>query len=517
MPPLGTPSPFRVPSQRRDAASASASASRSTTRRGPGLAFHTPVRANSRSQFAATPRFIFGSDQGNDNDEIDGSDQDESSSPFAHRIAGSGPVPRRKDTIEDSEDDENHPSRSANRRSLQKVDVETDIDAQFDVLFPPTPDRSKRRRVSSLVSDDDEVQQQQLRPRASRADSICSSSSSGPPSPSAAEGRQGSSSPFSDPRPTDQGATATETPAPFSQKTAARMQTPMPPSSSTKTPFRSHPRFVFSASHSLQTGSSTPSATADTPSSLQQRKRPNFILPRSPSPDADGSPPPALFSPTSHRLHRRGRPRAVSPNYLPGGLAAEVRSWILEMGMKREQQQQQQQRPHNTQSASRYLFTARVDSCSHSMLSSGPMILTRAHLIDSKQDPEGTLQSERLSRNILLLGAPTSHQRAVQNNNPPSSSSSPSTFATTLKSGDVIGVSRGLTWEIDLDKEFLQGQGQTDHHHTASQVILDNESAALNALSPGNDNQQSSTITPGKDKETEKWLVAAEWDLLVKT
>ncbi|KAL1984684.1 hypothetical protein VTN96DRAFT_8810 [Rasamsonia emersonii] len=522
MPPLGTPSPFRIPSQRRDAASATGS----TARRGPGLAFHTPVRPNSRSQFATTPKFIFSqnnTDKGNDIDDIDGSDQDELS-PFlakprassAHRRAAPGPVFRRKDTIEDSEDEERFQSRDANRKSLPggrragTVEDGTDIDAQFDILFPPTPDRSKRRRVSSAVSD--EEVEQRLPRTASPADSIRSSSSSGPPSPSAA-GRQGSSSPFTDPRPPDRGVAAIETPAPSTHKTAARLQTSRPPSSSTKTPFRSHPRFVLSASSgSLQTGSSTPSATADTPSSLQQRKRPNFILPRSPSPDADGnpdagsgSPPPAPFSPTSYRLHRRGRPHTVSPNYLPGGLAAEVRSWVLEMGMKREQQQHL----HNVQSAhhTRYLFTARVDRCRNSMLCSGPMILVRGHLIDSKQDPEGTSQSptsvsERPSRNILLLGAPASNQRTAQNTNslrPLSLSSRPSIA---LKHGDVIGVHRGLTWEIDLDKGFLQGQ--TDYK-TATQALSDN------------DNRDVSTSTPGKDKETEKWLVAAEWDLLVQT
>lgn len=431
----------------------------------------------------------------------------------------SGPGLRRNDSIEDSDDEGKLQSRDANKRSLPGgrrtetvEDGKEDIDAQFDILFPPTPDRSKRRRVSSVVSDEEVEQVEQRLPRpASPADSIrsSSSSSSGPPSPSAAR-RQGSSSPFSNSRPTDRGSVAaTETPGPSTHKTTARLQTPGPPSSSTKTPFRSHPRFVLSASsRSLQTGSSTPSATADTPSSsLQQRKRPNFILPRSPSPDADGnadagsgSPPPAPFSPTSYRLHRRGRPRTVSPNYLPGGLAAEVRSWVLEMGMKREQQQHL----HSVPSAhhSRYLFTARVDSCRNSMLGSGPMIPIRGHLIDEGTSQSQTSASERSSsssRNILLLGTPTSNQRTAQNNNSPHPPPSSSRLSTTLKHGAVIGVHRGLTWEIDLDKGFLRGQ--TDHK----------------TLSNSDNHHHVSIPTPGEDKEMEKWLVAAEWDLLVQT
>jgi hypothetical protein len=462
----------------------------------------------------------------------------ESGASSARRRVVSGPILRRKDTIEDSEDEDEGLSRQTNRRSLpgvrNTIDVTTDLDAQFDDLFPPAPDRSKRRRVSSVVSDE-EVPQHPRRTR-SRQDSICSSSSSGPPSPSTGAVRQESSSPFSTSLPINQGTVATESPV-----SVAPFQTPRPPSSSTKTPFRSHPRFVLSSSsRPLQTVSSTPSATADThtPSSLQQRKRPNFVLPRSPSPDADGnpdggsgSPPPAPFSPTSHTLHGRGRPRrGALANYLPGGLAAEVRSWILEIGMRREQQHISFS-AYSAQTHERYLFTARVDSCRQSMLSSGPMILTRVSLIDPNQDrdPAGMLQCP--TRNVLLLGMPTSYQQTAQNpssnpNNPlrpPSSSSSrPSlAHAAALKTGDVIGVHRGLTWEIELDVGFPD-------HSSAPQTLSHDKSNILNSFSPENDDdhQTSSTtnttttaIAAGqhKETETEKWLVAAEWDILMQS
>ncbi|KAL2000857.1 hypothetical protein VTN02DRAFT_2545 [Thermoascus thermophilus] len=540
MPPAGTPSPFRLPSQRgRDSASA----------RRPGPAFRTPASHTSGSQFAATPRFVLSQqspDQVND-DDIDTSDRDEPSSPSAPAVRltsrrGRDPEPvssRKKDVIEDSEDEddnelpldgdptlpsdpqglEDHPGNAEAGRS--------DIDAQFEMLFPPTPGRSKRRRVSA---DPDSFVKRGH--RTSNADPILSSSPE-PPSPSAGKGHgqvQGGTplpNPFID--------QTTATPAP--RRSLGALETPKlpPPSSSstpttttTKTPFRSHPRFVLSASQPSSRpssrprlmGSSTPSvAASETPPSVRERKKPAFVLPRSPSPSkAAEEDPGSLPTPFSPSL-RRGRSRQNIPDYLPGGMAAEVRSWILEMAVKRGHQHPRPQLQPQTQSDGRpqekeeeeeeaaqpdsgkYLVTAEIEiSRCGTLPGPGSVSLVRGRAVH----PDSLTQTvpER-AMNILLFGPPTS--RPGQG----SSSGSATANAPELNPHNVIGIHRGLTWEIELSSETTTtittarcGKDEAPSEHR----VQEGENVPSGFARPQYHSREA--------KKMEKWLVGMEWDLL---
>ncbi|KAL2014811.1 hypothetical protein VTN00DRAFT_2336 [Thermoascus crustaceus] len=528
MPPAGTPSPFRFPSQRgRDSASA-----RSTARR-PGPAFHSPASYTSGSQFAATPRFVLSQkspDQVDDDDDIDTSDRDEPSSPSAPAVRptsrrGGDPEPvssRRKDVIEDSEDEgddelpldsgptlpsdpqglEYHPGNAEAGRS--------DIDSQFDMLFPPTVGRSKRRRVSA----DPDIFVQRGH-RTSNPDPILSSSPE-PPSPSAGKGHGHGSTPLPSPF-IDQ---ETATPAPH-RSIGALEETPRlpPPSSSTttKTPFRSHPRFVFSASQPSSRpsprprvmGSSTPSVAAtETSPSVPERKKPAFVLPRSPSPSKTAEDPGSLPTPFSPSL-RRGRSRQNVPDYLPGGMAAEVRSWVLEMAVKREHQHQRQQLQPQTQSDSgpqeeaaqpdlgKYFLTAEIESSRCGTLHGpGSVSLVRGRTVHP--GPLTQTFPER-EKNILLFGPPTS--RPGQDSSRPSSSSA-TTNALELNPNNVIGIHCGLIWEIELSSE------------TTTRCEKD-KGPSENQVQEGENVPSGLASQPhSREEKMEKWLVGMEWDLL---
>lgn len=471
-------------------------------------------------------------DQVND-DDIDTSDRDEPSSPSAPAVRptsrrGGDPEPvssRKKDVIEDSEDEddnelplgsgptlpsdpqglEDHPGNAEAGRS--------DIDAQFDMLFPPTPGRSKRRRVSA----DPDIFVQRGH-RTSNPDPILSSSPE-PPSPSAGKGHgqvQGGTplpNPFID--------QTTATPAP--RRSIGALETPIlpPPSSSsttTKTPFRSHPRFVFSASQPSSrpssrpwvVGSSTPSVAAtETPPSVPERKKPAFVLPRSPSPSKTAEDPGSLPTPFSPSL-RRGRSRQNVPDYLPGGMAAEVRSWILEMAVKREHQHQRQQLQPQIQSDSgpqeeaaqpdlgKYFLTAEIESSRCGTLHGpGSVSLVKGRAVH----PDSLTQtSPEREKNILLFGPPTSRPGQDSSSRP---SSSTMANALELNPQNVIGIHRGLTWEIELSSE------------TTARCEKD-EAPSENRVQEG-ENVPSGLASQQdhfREEKMEKWLVGMEWDLL---
>jgi hypothetical protein len=417
------------------------------------------------------------------------------------------PALRRHDTIEDpGEESSQIAAEHITRFLTEPVESQSDLDAQFDILFPPTPDRSKRRRISPSQSND--------RSRHERHESAIevepiSSSSPKPPSPTADRDHRELWSPFS--RPANR-TRATETPVPARQQVSLQAETPRHPSSSVKTPFRSHPRFVLPASTRSSDHLSTPS-TGETPGPSQPRRRPNFILPRTPSPEGGqpnsndpSSPPPAAFSPTSHALHRRGRSRSISSNYFAGGVAAEVRGWILDIGMKREQQ------------VSRFSWRVRVDSCRLGMLGSGPVIVTRAHALEPFDDVQH-LQSDMAAspKNILLLGARVSQRRdqatqSILNNNSshghsPTTPSRPLPSTLSIKPGDVIGIHRGLTWEIELEARA-----------NIDPVRTEERPAEIPESPDACDDQEISITEEQLDSEPkmETWLVAAEWDRLVQ-
>lgn len=421
---------------------------------------------------------------------------------------------RRKEVIEDSEEEEDDevpldsgqtlPSDNDGLEDQERGSAGTersDIDAQFDELFPPTPGRSKRRRVSGDL--DTSVQR---RGRTSDADPILSSSPE-PPSPSSGHSR--SSTPLPNPI-----LNRTTTPAPRRNEAAFETPRPAPPSSTTKTPFRSHPRFVFSASQSSSrppprprflAESSTPAAA--TQSSVQQRKKPAFVLPRSPSPSRAAEDPASLATPFSPSV-RRGRSRRKTPEYLPGGMAAEVRSWILEMAVKRENLRQQQQQQHRPQPDSdnqeatqpdtgRYFLTAEVETSRQAPLHGpGSVSFVRARPVRTESSRETSPPPREEKKNILLFGSPASQQGVSSR-----ASSDAATNAPELNPNNVIGIHRGLVWEIELGTEPSRreerGDSSADHGH---------EGEDIPSACPQQDH--------AKEGKTEKWLVGMEWDLL---
>lgn len=275
-------------------------------------------------------------------------------------------------------------------------------------------------------------------------------------------------------------------------------------SNKTASAFKSPPRYVVSANYTpAAPNASSPSASAPS----YGRKKPIFVLPRSPSPDAenassDPSQPPAAFSPTLLKgLHRRGRPASsnTAARYVPGGLAEQLRDWILEKGVEREQTLHHQSRRNNE---AYDMLTARIDSCRNAYLkSSGDVIMAQATQISTGNGEE---QGDTQQKEILLLGASSS--RASSNFRP--------TSGTILKAGDMIGIRAGLTWEIKLDIA-KESRKEDDISRPNSRVIASSQSPSEGDEDDGeneddghemNINLADSPLQPQKT-----WLVAAEW------
>jgi hypothetical protein len=152
-------------------------------------------------------------------------------------------------------------------------------------------------------------------------------------------------------------------------------------------------------------------------------------------------------------------------------MAAEVRSWVLEMGAKREQQQQQRRVPDSSVSgadARGYFLLGRIWKVRQDVLGgSGPVAFVEV-LCDGDASAAAGPETESDSRarliNILLFGMPRPQSGQVAANN----------GIPGLRPDGLIGVHKGLVWEIELDD-----------------------------ARPG---------SSGSDKE--KWLVCMEWDLI---
>ncbi|KAJ5538339.1 hypothetical protein N7494_007818 [Penicillium frequentans] len=455
MPLPGTPSPFRL-SRRQP----------STRRSGP--------------QFANSPRFLLSQStpqKGKNDLEIVDDDNPPSTAPVASTPASQrNAIPPRwkRDVIEDYDEDELPRSTGTQRRGTELVDDVIDssppkppatpgpLDPEYEALFATVEDSHKRRRVSEQPS---------LAQKLHGGIDQTSSSPEGPGQFAAPE------TPASHIRPR----AATQNPNP---EVTPRMPprpirwTPGP----TSTPFRSKPRFVLSAkkppSSQPVLGTQTPAQSQPTSTPLEKRK-PTFVLPRSPSPNSKTEDIPAPFSPSSRTLRRRGKARAGATSYVPGGMAADVRSWILETGSKREQALHS--RLLNTDSEagssgalSRYLVAVRVVSVSHAMLSSsGPLAFITAETVNVSREKE----EDSNVLNILALGPPKSKPR-----------SSSRSIPVQIQQGDLLGFHRGLAWDIDL------------HDPQISTTAAELETA------------YSQVDVPGSGRK--RWLVAMEWDLV---
>ncbi|RJE18358.1 hypothetical protein PHISCL_09306 [Aspergillus sclerotialis] len=455
MPPIGTPSPFRIPPPRTN-----------------------PSRPNPSSQFASTPRFLLSQDSTprptKDKDDIDG-DESPYSTPVAARWAGQRSRQGGGELIEDSEDNLSqdieqsrpHPDGIDDRDiSSSPPEATGTIGAEFDILFGSPRDRSKRRRIS-LETETPATQ----RGRATHHDPIFSSSPNEPPN----------SPQTTSPVPRRRIIHQTQEPTPSRPipNNTLNNQSPIPSTpATTKTPFRNLPRFKISSiqqpppSSQSQFGPVTPFPARDT---SPPRRKPGFVIPRSPSPTGIPEEDPSIptpFSPSSRTLHRRGRGRGGAQEYVPGGMAAEVRSWILEMGTKREQL------PPDAVNQN-YLLTARVEDARRGGFgSSGPVTFVVGRCVRASGG-EGSGFAQQDDRNIVLFGAPKVSPQGASAEN-----------MAELKTGNLVGIYRGLVWEVELDKLESMGNGEGERE--------------ADPRPGGQDNS----------REKEKWLVCMEWDLL---
>ncbi|KAL4872350.1 hypothetical protein BDV12DRAFT_162037 [Aspergillus spectabilis] len=419
-----------------------------------------PPRQNARPQFAATPRFLLSQRAvsqrvvAENNDKILSKDEASSFELPNSRPASTAardPASRRKEVIEDSgidldqeqdshqqPDDENG---TGDIPSSPPPDI-VEMDAEIEALFGPTRHPTKRRRVS--VNLPTPVIQKRK-----QHDFIETSSPEWPP--------------FS---------LTAEPPSPSLPYRTTPQKTPQPPATpaTTKPSIRNHPRFLVS-------------------STSQPPPKPTFVLPRPPSPDQTDDSNAVLtpFSPSSRALRRHGRQRSSAPSYLPGGMASEVRTWILEMGTKREQQMQAAatfDRRGEAESlpavnAQRYSLILRTSNVRQTALGScGPLAFIRGQDVSSERgesaDDEDSLQG---ARNVLLLGPPRLRQGELRTS---------SNRVPRLQAGDVVGVFRGLVWEVGVESN---GNPVPDHEQ-----ILRRESE--------------------RAPELGRWFVSMEWEVV---
>ncbi|PTU25195.1 hypothetical protein P175DRAFT_0498309 [Aspergillus ochraceoroseus IBT 24754] len=454
-----------------------------------------PIRSNTRPQFASTPRFLLSQRAAGPRkeapDDIDSilSSDDATSDPlptprpappagqFSHR-------PRRKEIIEDHgvEPDQITDQTAPGDNTTSPLEGTTKLDPEIEALLGPTSHRTKRRRVlANTVTPWMQSRQ--------RLDIPGSSPHQEPSSPSP-------SLPYCTPHHTRS--------APTPQKTPPQ---PPPTPATTKASGRSIPRFLVSPFNpppppplSSQPVSRIKHLTETPPSqSPPARRKPGFVLPRSPSPSQteDSSAIPTPFSPSSGTLHRRGRGHSSAPSYLPGGMAAEVRSWILEMGTKREQPPMsadtRTRSEHGLFNMQRYTLVLRINNVRQSALGScGPIAFVQGHPVTSLDDTDANTgrssddSTER--RNLLLLGAP----RPRADKRLQFRSASPR--VPDLKHGDLVGVCWGLVWELNSDNQQSGEQSTNMGSGVNYDQVLRSESARSPHLG--------------------KWLVGMEWELI---
>lgn len=443
-------------------------------------------------QFAASPRFLLSQStrQKKDDVEIDDDDDDDdelpSTAPGAHTSARpqSAIHPgRQRDALEVSDDGDlrNDTAQGSARHELADDEIDSTppgepessgpLDAEFDALFAPVRDGHKRRRLSA-------GEHQGPKERLNRDSDILPSS----------------------PDQVHQHMPRTPAPRPVTSATprAASMQAtpslsarPIPPALSTprntKTPFRSKPRFMLSARKppNSQAPLAADPSGASQPTSPPERRRPAFILPRSPSPDAAAEDIPAPFSPSSRTLRRRGK-RLGLPDYAPGGMAAEVRSWILEMGSKRENAIPSRTNADATdvtnQDLSRYLVAARVLGASQTAMNSSGAL---GFILAAPVNDSSNVGQESEVINILAMGPPRTKPESRQ-----VSTRFSGIQTVPIHVGDLVGIYRGLTWEVDLDEFQTLGASNRIPLDSLSDQRTDDE------------------------KQKQRWLVAMEWDLM---
>lgn len=161
-------------------------------------------------------------------------------------------------------------------------------------------------------------------------------------------------------------------------------------------------------------------------------------------------------------------------------MAAEVRTWILEMGSQRDHiaiNQTSGTMGDSSSDLTGYLVAARVLQARPAVLSSsGAFSFVRAEKVTMPLN-EGHKKRELL--NIMVMGPsrskPPSQGTSSQANGP---------RAGFVKEGDLLAIHRGLAWHVAFDE--------------------------YQALVPVKELQTG----PRQDGDVEQWLIAMEWDLI---
>ncbi|KAJ5111160.1 hypothetical protein N7532_001695 [Penicillium argentinense] len=436
------------------------------------------TRRSAGPQFANSPRFLLSqstsAEKKNDVDIDECDDAPPSIARAAPQSRGAVPPPRRqREVIEDSDDgvplggDETREETdeviddAIDRTPPGALDTPGVFDDDFDVLFSPgRREGQKRRRLETVGQPSRNPQRNNLPSSSPESQRIPGAFDSPAPHPTpSAAARQ----------------TNTQSTPAVRNLMGPGVSTP----ATTKTPFRSKPRFMLSTK---KPPSTQPTFRGNTPLASQapsppERRRPAFVLPRSPSPSAVAEDIPAPFSPSSRALRRRGRPRAGVEDYAPGGMAAEVRSWILEMGSRREGVPTVQPNPDDM---TRYLRVVRVVQANQAVLSSsGPLAFIRAEIVNASSREEDGLDI----MNVMTMGLPRSKPASRQIVSRPGS-----VRTVAVEEGDLIGIHRGLAWDVEL--HVFQGLVATE----GLQRPLSENNGCINPQ--------------------ERWLVAMEWDIV---
>ncbi|PLB45782.1 hypothetical protein P170DRAFT_512412 [Aspergillus steynii IBT 23096] len=460
--------------------------------------YNTRQRMPRTPQFASTPRFLLSQRGPPPSSSLsarrprpEAIDEDDSpqNTPLAKRVRGrpfvATPASRLTDTprtattrdvIQDSEDDES---------ALSQADVDSDMEAEYEALFGEREGSTAKRR---RVGDEDHDGDQQNGDHNGIDDEDDNDNKNGeaddqdyhqPPNDT------GNETPQQEHTHSHTHAFSSDENIPSSPlKSPSKTQLPTP------TPNANRPRFLLSASSQLHTPSQShshrypPSSTKQTyttpsqfmtpaaariatdsepgpaapPSSIpppSTRRKPGFVLPRSPSPDAAVDDVLSLFSPS--RTQRRGKgSRASGQGYVSGGMAEQVRGWVLEMGVKGNHVSE-----HGP--GQKYAFIVRVEEAERSVMGScGELVFVRGVHVDEGLDGG----DDGVVRNVLLMGAPQSRSL-------PALEEGEETEIPDLKTGDRVGVGRGLVWDVELE-----------------------------------------SMQESRSGEMEKWQVCMEWDVL---
>jgi hypothetical protein len=166
-------------------------------------------------------------------------------------------------------------------------------------------------------------------------------------------------------------------------------------------------------------------------------------------------------------------------------MAAEVRSWILEMGSKRDAILNPALQPNQNRDIKRYLLAVRVIHANQAVLSSsGPLAFIQAEkIVDGSQSEGGGGEIIH----IMTMGLPRSKPPSRETD-----SRSDTVQAVTIQTGDLLGIHQGLAWNLEL--------------HGFQQL----SSLSCPVEVPG-----SLSLEDGEGSSSKKeWLIAMEWDIL---